>query len=148
MERRGLRQGTQRGGGRGSDQFGISVALSADGATLAVGALNEGSAASGAFHPRDGGYAAALADSNAAAAAYAYGRPSTGQWSVEAYVEAPNARASAQFGASIALSADGGTLAAGADSENRQRSLSAPQAWDATTVGMESENDVEAVYRY
>ncbi len=98
------------------DQFGRSVALSADGGTLAVGASQEDSSATGAFHPGDGDYAAAVADSGAssAGATYVYGRSSTGQWGIEAYVKAPNAGENDLFGWSVALSANGDTLAVGA----------------------------------
>ncbi len=104
---------------RADDRFGLSVALSADGGTLAVGADEEDSSATGAFHPGDAGYAAALASRGAssAGAAYVY-RRSSGQWNVEAYVKAPNAGASDRFGSSVALSADGGTLAVGAPIED------------------------------
>ncbi len=63
------------------DNFG-SVALSADGGTLALGAPLEDSAD-----------ASNAADNNAfaAAAAYVYRRSSTGQWGVDAYIKAPNA---------------------------------------------------------
>ena len=38
------------------DSFGEAVALSADGGTLAVGAINEDSSATGAFAPSGEGY--------------------------------------------------------------------------------------------
>ncbi len=97
--------------------FSTSVALSADGGTLAVGAQIEDSSATGVFHPGDPDYAAALA-SNADGAAYVYRRSSTGQWNVEAYVKAPNAGIVDQFGGSVALSANGGALAVGARKED------------------------------
>ncbi len=101
------------------DEFGTSIALSADGATLAVGAPFEDSSVAGAFHPGDASYAAALASSGAssAGAAYVYRRSSNGQWRLEAYVKAPNAGVGDRFGSSVALSADGATLAVGATEE-------------------------------
>lgn len=89
---------------RSGDAFGMSVATSADGTTLAVGAPME--------------------DGNATA-------PDTGTvrvyvragatWSLQATLTALNAEASDQFGAAIALSADGNTLAVGAPFEGGDR---------------------------
>ena len=96
------------------DQFGHAVALSADGATLAVGAEYEASARSGVFAPDDNGYQAAL-DSDGATqsgAVYVY-RLSGSEWSLEAFVKGPAFGASDRFGRSLALSADGATLAVG-----------------------------------
>ncbi|MEO8846560.1 MAG: integrin [Kofleriaceae bacterium] len=94
-----------------NDNFGSSVALSTDGSTLAVGASFESSSATGI-----GGN---QADNTAAysGAAYVFTRAAT-SWSQEAYVKASNTGASDFFGSSIALSADGSTLAAGAASED------------------------------
>jgi hypothetical protein len=93
-----------------NDYFGASVALSADGNTLAVGAFREGSNATGV-----GGN---QADNSAAdaGAVYAFTR-SSGAWSQQAYVKASNTGANDYFGASVALSADGNTLAVGAHRE-------------------------------
>ena len=100
------------------DRFGASVALDAAGAALAVGAPAEASAAAGAFHPGDAGFAGALADDGAwsAGAVYAYRRGASGRWALEAYAKAPAAPRPLQgkgFGFSLALAADGGALAAG-----------------------------------
>jgi hypothetical protein len=93
------------------DQFGGAVALSADGNTLAVGAEGEDSAATGI----DGDQA----DNSAtfAGAVYVFTRAGS-TWSQQSYVKASNAGASDHFGTSIALSADGNTLAVGADGED------------------------------
>jgi hypothetical protein len=93
------------------DSFGLSVALSGDGDTLAVGATAEDSGATGINgNPSD--------DSAAqSGAAYVLGR-SAGVWSQQAYVKASNTGAGDSFGYSLALSADGGTLAVGAPGEN------------------------------
>jgi hypothetical protein len=77
-----------------SDFFGISVALSGDGNTLAVGALNQ--AGSGA--------------------AYVFTRTG-GSWSEQALVKASNAEAGTLFGKILALSGDGNTLAVGSPFE-------------------------------
>ena len=92
------------------DLFGISVALSANGSTLAVGAFFEASAATGI-----GGDQA----DNAAAfagAAYVFTRGGT-TWRQEAYIKASNTGAGDEFGASVALSGDGSSLAVGAPLE-------------------------------
>ena len=100
------------------DQFGFALALSADGATLVVGAPDEGSSHAGVFAPsndEDSDYLDALNDNSAGSgAAYVYRRSAAGRWALEAFVKAPNAGTSDQFAAALALSADGGTLAVGA----------------------------------
>jgi hypothetical protein len=93
-----------------SDAFGASIALSSDGNILAVGAWHEDSAATGV-----GGDPA----SNAAeysGAAYVFIR-SGSNWSGQAYVKASNTEAGDRFGTSVAISADGKTLAIGAPGE-------------------------------
>ncbi|MCX4241743.1 FG-GAP repeat protein [Paraliomyxa miuraensis] len=94
-----------------SDYFGVSVALSADGNTLAVGAYGEGSNATG-INPGP----AAEADDSApgAGAVYVFTRDGIGTWSQHAYLKASNTDSSDYFGYSVALSADGNTLAVGA----------------------------------
>jgi trimeric autotransporter adhesin len=92
------------------DQFGYSVALSADGSTLAVGAIWESSAAAGIGG--DQGDNSAMH----AGAVYVFTRSGT-TWSQQAYVKASNPDPGDQFGYSVALSADGSTLAVGAHGE-------------------------------
>ena len=89
------------------DEFGRSVALSNDGATLAVGAYHEDS--DGITLPIQSNNSA-----NAAGAVYVF--TSVGGWQQQAYVKAssPNPAADDWFGFSVALSADGNTLAVGA----------------------------------
>lgn len=91
--------------------FGGSVALSADGTTLAVSSPGEGSSATGV-----GGNQAAGGAIDAGAV-YVFRRAGA-TWSQEAYVKASNTRQSAFFGRSVALSADGNTLAVGSDGES------------------------------
>ncbi len=93
------------------DQFGFAVALSGDGNTMAVGTTAENSAAKGINGNQ--------ADRSAlnAGAVYIFIR-SGGNWAQQAYVKASNAKASDQFGASLALSGDGNTLAVGATGES------------------------------
>lgn len=90
--------------------FGESLALSEDGNTLAVGAPLEDSAAT-TINGNQNNHGAA-----AAGAVYVFARKN-GSWSQQAYVKAANAYANAYFGWSVALSADGNTLAAGATGE-------------------------------
>jgi len=93
-----------------NDRFGFSVALSADGYTLAVGAWSEDSSTSGINSTPD-----ELASD--AGAVYVYSR-SGSTWTQQAYVKAGNTGAGDQFGYSVALSADGNTLAVGAYNED------------------------------
>jgi len=95
------------------DAFGASVTLSADGSTLAVGAPGEDSSTTGVI-------ATAPSVNNSAAnagAAYVFGRSGT-TWTQQAYVKASNTDAGDEFGRSLALSGDGGTLAVGAPNES------------------------------
>jgi hypothetical protein len=89
------------------DQFGSSIALSADGSILAVGAQSEDSAATG-INGNQGDNSA-----SAAGAVYLFSRSGT-SWGQAAYLKASNTNAGDGFGASVALSADGATLAVGA----------------------------------
>ncbi|MBT9514365.1 MAG: hypothetical protein IV104_18660, partial [Acidovorax sp.] len=91
--------------------YGSSLALSADGNTLAVGAMAEASSAKG-INGRQADHSA-----GGAGAAYVYQR-SGGTWSQRAYLKASNTDAGDLFGASIALSGDGATLAVGATGED------------------------------
>jgi hypothetical protein len=93
-----------------NDAFGIAVALSSDGNTLAVGARGEASSTTGInSNPNR------LAPS--AGAVYVFTR-NAGNWSQQAYVKASNAEASDFFGSSVALSGDGNTLAVGSPFES------------------------------
>lgn len=91
------------------DFFGASVALSADGRTLAVGAHGEDSHAMGNQADNSVSFAGAV---------YMFERDGQGQWSQSAFIKAPNAGVDDFFGHSIALSADGRTLAVGAYGED------------------------------
>ncbi len=94
------------------DQFGWSVALSADGNTLAVGARYEDSSATGVGGDESNDSAA---DSGAV---YVFVQDDGGTWSQQAYVKASNTGAHDYFGTAVALSADGNTLAVGARYED------------------------------
>jgi hypothetical protein len=103
-----------------SAQFGHSVALNADGTTLAVSAVWEASSATGIDGNQD--------DESIpqAGAVYVFTRTGT-RWTQQAYVKASNTGEAGtaesfgegdQFGFSISLSADGGVLAVGALTED------------------------------
>ena len=86
------------------DQFGYSIALSADGNTLAVGAIGEDSNATGINGDQ------ADNSANQAGAAYVFTRTGSA-WSQQAYVKSSMTRPNVLFGYSIGLSANGNTLA-------------------------------------
>jgi len=99
------------------DYFGFSVALSADGGTLAVGTKGEDSDATGI-----GG--ADNDNATESGAVYVFVR-SNGAWTQQAYVKASNTGANDEFGYAVALSSNGDTLAVGAPYEDS----------DATGIG-------------
>jgi hypothetical protein len=94
-----------------NDWFGLRVALSPDGQTLAVGAPFEDSAAIGVNGDQNNNLAP---DSGAV---YLFTR-SGGTWTQQAYVKASNTEADDWFGTALAFSADGSTLAIGALQED------------------------------
>lgn len=93
------------------DFFGMSIALSGDGSTLAVGAEGEDSAGLGVGGNGDDD------DASGSGAVYIFVRADDG-WIQQAYLKADNTGAEDRFGASLALSDDGNTLAVGADGED------------------------------
>ena len=90
------------------DRFGISMALSGD--SLAVGALGEGSAASGVNAEQANN---AAPDSGVV---YVFTRDSAGLWSQQAFLKSSNPESEDRFGMRLML--DGDTLAVGANGEN------------------------------
>jgi cysteine-rich repeat protein len=97
------------------DQFGFAIALSADGSTLAIAAIGEDSGATGTGgDPNDD----SVPDSGAV---YLYTR-SGRRWTQQAYIKAPNPDRLDAFGTSLALSADGSTLAVGTPLEDSSAS--------------------------
>ena len=113
------RPGTADAFGEG-DQFGFSLALSGDGATLAVGALTEDGGATGINGNQ--------ADNSAASAGAVYVFTRTGRaWSQQAYVKPSNIDAGDLFGYAVALSRDGSVLAVGAfDEDGSARQVNGP----------------------
>jgi hypothetical protein len=102
------------------DQFGVSLALSGDGNTMAVGALTEDSASPGINGDQ--------ADNSATSAGAVYVFTRTGStWSQQAYVKAGNPDPADMFGYSVSLSADGSTLAVGSyDEGGSARGINGP----------------------
>jgi hypothetical protein len=102
------------------DQFGYSLALSPDGGTLAVGAITEDSGA----REIDGDQSDDSVTSSGAV--YAFSR-SGERWSQQAYLKASNSEQGDLFGFSVALSADGNTLAASSyDEDGGARIINGP----------------------
>jgi hypothetical protein len=103
------------------DQFGFSIGLSADGNTLAVGAISEDSGAKGINGDQNDN------SQVSSGAVYVFARTGT-TWSQQAYVKASNPDANNLFGYSVGLSADGNTLAASAyDEGGISRQINGPQ---------------------
>jgi len=94
------------------DSFGYrSIALSADGNTLVVGAHREDSSAVGI----NGDQSDNSADGSGAAYLFRF---DGNDWSQQAYIKASNTVNSDDFGFSVALSADGNTLVVGAPDQD------------------------------
>jgi len=102
------------------DQFGFSLALSGDGATMAVGALTEDGGTRGINGNQSDNSAAS------AGAVYVFTR-SGASWSQQAYVKSSNIDAGDLFGYAVALSRDGNILAVGAfDEDGSTRQINGP----------------------
>jgi hypothetical protein len=108
------------------DFFGLSVALAADGDTLAVGARWEGSAATGVGGDQNDESA------DGSGAAYVFVRDAAGTWTQQAYLKASNTGGLDEFGARLAISDDGDTLIVGARYEDS----------DATGIDGDGSNDL------
>jgi FG-GAP repeat protein len=93
------------------DQFGGAVALSADGNTLAVGAVNEDGAGKG-VNPVNKGKEMVTNSG----AVYVFARTAAG-WKQQAYLKASNTGEGYQFGNALSLSNDGNLLAVGSIGE-------------------------------
>jgi hypothetical protein len=87
------------------DQFGFSIGLSANGNTLAVGAMGEDSSATGINGDQNDN------SQPGSGAVYIFTRNGSA-WSQQAYIKASNTFANTLFGYAVGLSADGNTLAA------------------------------------
>jgi len=102
------------------DQFGVSVSISDDGNTIAVGALTEDS--------RSAGINGNQADNTATSAGAVYLFTRTGNtWAQQAYIKASNPDPGDMFGYSMSLSANGDTLAVGSyDEGGSSRGINEP----------------------
>jgi hypothetical protein len=92
--------------------FGGAVALSADGSSIAAGAVGDSSSATGINGDQT--------DTSAsdAGAVYVFTRVGS-TWSQQAYVKRSGTRAGQHFGSAVALSSDGSTLAVASDDASR-----------------------------
>ncbi|WP_220416893.1 VCBS domain-containing protein, partial [Enterovibrio norvegicus] len=106
------------------DQFGMSVSLSSDGNTLAVGAMYEDSNTTGINSTPNN----SLSDTGAA---YVFQR-NVDSWSQQAYVKASTVHSGMWFGNSVAMSPNGTSLVVGAWRE------------DSSSVGVNSTPNVSA----
>jgi len=103
------------------DQFGRTVALSADGVRLAVRSANEASASRGVD--------ASQTDNSApSGAAYVFAK-SGGTWTQEAYIKSSNNDAGDGFGVGISINIDGTAFLAGAfDEDSAARTIDGDQS--------------------
>ena len=95
------------------DIFGTFVSLSGDGNTIAVGAINEDSSATGI----NGSQLNDISNRENTGAVYVFSVVG-GSWAQHSYIKASNTGAGDQFGHSGSLSNDGRTLAVGANRED------------------------------
>jgi len=102
------------------DQFAVSLTLSDDGRTLAIGAISEDSNASGINGNQS--------DNSATSSGAVYVFALTGTtWAQQAYIKAGNPDAGDLFGYSVSLSADGNSLAVGSyDEGGSSRGINGP----------------------
>ena len=111
-------EGAVAGQADGGDQFGLALALSADGNTLIAGAWNE----DGDFHSHiDASQGNVDTSNNVAAeagAAYIFTRTAANSWTQQAYLKASNAGAGDQFGSAVSISSNGNVVAIGAFHED------------------------------
>jgi hypothetical protein len=99
----------------GGDSFGVSVALSDDGNTIAIGALDEDCPASGVNPPNCDNDRAA---DTSTGAAYVFVRSGT-TWMQQAFFKQSNTKTRGDwFGTRLALSGDGNTMISGATLED------------------------------
>jgi hypothetical protein len=111
----------------GDDRFGHAIGLSDDGDRLVIGAYGEDSAAKGLNGSQDNAANPGNSLDGSPGAAYVFTR-SNGTWSQQAYIKASNTRSNfskgqssavdgAGFGAQVAISGNGNTIAIGDDYE-------------------------------
>ena len=123
------------------DNFGSSVALSDDGATLVVGARGEDSST---FGTAANDIPAAQQDDNAtdSGAVYVFEKRADGSWRQTAYIKASNPDSRDRFGEVLTVSGDGKVIAVGAPFEK-----SASQQINGNQFD-NSQGDAGAVYAF
>ncbi|RZA07456.1 MAG: hypothetical protein EOO68_03405 [Moraxellaceae bacterium] len=92
-------------------EFGASVALSADGSTLAVGTPGDWTA-TGGINPNGANYDPKVITNYASGAAYLFTKSGT-TWAQQAYLKPAVVNPGYQFGSTVSLSANGNILAVG-----------------------------------
>ncbi|TCS40023.1 FG-GAP repeat protein [Reinekea marinisedimentorum] len=125
------------------DWFGYSVALSADGSTLAVGAYGEDNSARGVYNQED-----AVTDddeSSGSGAVYVF-TLEDGAWQQSAYLKGSNSSDGASFGLALAFSDDGTRLVVGAPYEDDPTSGVITDGSEAVYTGSDGING--AVYLF
>ncbi|MHA2936737.1 hypothetical protein ACXJY6_00420 [Vibrio sp. RC27] len=135
------------------DWFGRSVALSEDGSTLAVGAIQEDNNLKGVIN---GTEFTDNSDATSSGAVYVFSFSNTNNnWTQTAYVKASNTNAYVEagnrdlydhFGRHLALSSDGKTLAVGARNENNTAKGVITDGSEINDIGTETQ--VGAVYLF
>jgi len=110
-----------------ADYFGSSLALSEDGATLAIGASGEDSSGTGTT-------ASGLDnDESGSGAAYVFSRAANGlSWSQTAFIKGSKSNSGDLFGVAVALNARGTALAVGAE---READTGAVDIYDRNSAG-------------
>jgi hypothetical protein len=139
-----------RGGARANELFGYSVALSASGDTLAVGAYDESGASNIINGPEEslGDPAVLRADFRqpGTGAVFVFTRRGT-VWSREAYLKAATQDPGDSLGAWVAISDDGNTVAASApDEDSLTTGVDAVQAGHSGRIGTLDDVSSGAVY--
>ncbi|WP_035983201.1 FG-GAP repeat protein [Leptospira meyeri] len=120
-----------------SDQFGTAVAISGD--TIVVGAIGE---SSNQTTIANGEGASSDNSLGLSGAVYVYQRTGS-TWSQQAYIKAPNAEASDQFGVAVAI--DGDTIVIGANLEDSNQTTITN---GSSASGDNSASNAGAVYVY
>lgn len=124
------------------NSYGIRLALSGDGDSLAVAAYLEDEATPGVHAPEPSPFLtvpnldpwrAYGNQADESGAVYLYTR-ANGAWTQQAYVKASNAESGDEFGSALALSGDGGIMAVSAHNEDSSaRGLDGEQADDSAS---------------
>lgn len=102
-----------------NQKFGASVALSADGSTLAVGTPGDWTKVGGINNPNGGTYDPKVLNDYGSGATYIFTKAGT-TWVQDAYIKAAVVAAGNQFGSAVSLSGNGNILAVGSWMESSQ----------------------------